>query len=169
MKRTPAEDLAKFNESVGILVKAYLNDTLQHGFCSACAVGNMIAAANGYQVQKDSHRWLYGEDCVWTQWDNVFCSNGGDGKDFQSIEPRSYYGEAKRQIESTGYHWGSLAKIEKAFESVFYDSKMNRIEKDEYQGDYMFDGLMRVVDALASIHSIDLETTESARKLFVKV
>jgi hypothetical protein len=38
-----------FNHTVNVLVKAYLNDTLRHNNCYACAVGNMIASANGFK------------------------------------------------------------------------------------------------------------------------
>ena len=33
-----------FDETVAILVKAYMNETLEHGEPCACAVGNLIAA-----------------------------------------------------------------------------------------------------------------------------
>jgi hypothetical protein len=32
-----------FSNTIDILVKAYLNDTLQHESCSACAVGNLVS------------------------------------------------------------------------------------------------------------------------------
>ena len=36
---------ATFSNSVDILVKAYFNDTLRHGNCLACAVGNLMQAS----------------------------------------------------------------------------------------------------------------------------
>ncbi len=33
-----------YDKTVSILVDAYMNDTLQHGNCFACAVGNIVAA-----------------------------------------------------------------------------------------------------------------------------
>ncbi len=35
--------------------------------------------------------------------------------------------------------------------------------------DWMFNGLMAVVDVLADIHGINLEAKEEAKKLFIKV
>ena len=40
---------ATFSNTVDILVKAYLNDTLRHCNCYACAVGNIISSAMGYR------------------------------------------------------------------------------------------------------------------------
>ena len=39
---------ATFENSVSVLVRAYMNDTLIHGNCFACAVGNLIVDANKY-------------------------------------------------------------------------------------------------------------------------
>jgi len=58
---------ANFNDTVDILVKAYLNDTLEHGVCSACAVGNICLAAGapysyGYKIQPDDNsawKWVF--------------------------------------------------------------------------------------------------------------
>lgn len=36
-----------YQKTVDILVKAYFDDTLQHGNCYACAVGNIIAGNCG--------------------------------------------------------------------------------------------------------------------------
>ena len=46
-------ELERFHETVGILVKAYLNDTLEHTNCHACAVGNMIASKMGISIIKN--------------------------------------------------------------------------------------------------------------------
>lgn len=39
-----------FNHSVNVLVKAYLNNTLAHSTCYACAVGNLVADGIGTKV-----------------------------------------------------------------------------------------------------------------------
>lgn len=51
------EDKKKFHETVGILVQAYLNDTLIHQSCQHCAVGNLITAT-GYEFNCNSTEWL---------------------------------------------------------------------------------------------------------------
>ena len=136
-----------FEKTVDLLVKAYLNDTLQHGNCTACAVGNIIADACGYKYVKLKSkitkitriRW---KDNVRPRW---FFNGAGVVKSDQTI--------------ATGYNVDELDKIEMAFESVEWD-----IDEDKY----MFNGLMSVIDALATIHGIDLKQREEAKLLFVK-
>jgi hypothetical protein len=59
-------------------------------------------------------------------------------------------------------HWTELAEIEKAFEKVYYTSP------NETSEELMFNGLMAVVDVLASIHNINLTEVSQAKALFVK-
>lgn len=154
---TKQEHEAKFNDTVAILVKAYLNGTLEHQNCAACAVGNIIASKSGY-VHRFTGELLH--DNFYTEngcaidpgWRYVFCSTG---RGSQTINQKRYSGYAKEQIDSTGYSWGNLAKIELAFENM----------RDDESG---FKGLMAVVDVLASIHGIDLSTADQAKALFVK-
>ena len=163
--RTPAEHLAKFNESVSILVKAYLNDTLRHLDCSACAVGNLVAASLGCEVKPldnvgdryTQFMWIKGNVKYGPAWHHLFVTTRGR----QKINHKANRGKVAEQIEQTGYTWQQLAKVEKAFEKA----REFGYSRDEN----MFRGLMSVCDVLASIHGVDLETTEAARKMFVKV
>ncbi|SNR91578.1 hypothetical protein [Hymenobacter mucosus] len=150
----------KFNETVSILVKAYLNGTLLKGNCCACAVGNIIASKSGLDVLLDedadsgyiSAAW--GEDNVLPEWGKVFSTC--DGR--QRVTRGFYKGVAAEQIEVTGYQLTELARIELAFEAA----AKGRSDKAQYAG------LMAVVDVLASIHSIDLATATASKALFVK-
>ncbi len=133
-----------FNHTVNVLVKAYLNDTLSHGVCDRCAVGNIVnASCNNAPMM------------CHVGWPTVFLSDNHK----QRIMPVNYAGEAKRQIDATGYTWQELARIEIAFEE-------HDITDDWEQN--MFNGLMAVVDVLAEIHGIDLTAKEQAKALFVK-
>lgn len=152
---------ATFENTVDILVKAYLNDTLIRGNCCACAVGNLVAHGLGltYILEDD----LYGDENLgWKEkpivsWRNVFMSTVRDGHPSrQFIDEESYYGDAKLEIDSTGYHYTDLARIEKAFESNYVGD------------DPMFSALCAVVDVLAEIHGVDLTVKENAKLLFVK-
>lgn len=139
-----------FNHSVSVLVKAYLNGTLRHGDCNACAVGNLICASLGTQ-----HRKMF--------WAYVFatCRSGE-----RLFDESGYYGEAKIEIDSTGYTIHELALIENAFEkTALYNEFQDQVGDKEGQ---MFNGLMAVVDVLADIHGIDLTAKEHAKTLFVK-
>lgn len=85
---------ALFNKTISILVKAYQNDTLEHGICSACAVGNLCNGSGA--------------------WSHVFytCTGG------QIIKRGNYFGWIKETIDATGYTWQELAKIEYSFETA---------------------------------------------------
>jgi hypothetical protein len=51
--KPPRNMKATFENSVDVLVKAYLNDTLEHGQCHACAVGNLICAETGNLLNRE--------------------------------------------------------------------------------------------------------------------
>lgn len=140
---------ASFENSVDVLVKAYLNDTLEPMSCCACAVGNLVAAANGFTF-KGRHRGCSG-NLIW---------DGYQTKQWptwqQAVRPYCYSdhqeNEGKKQIETTGYTIDQLSRIEDVF--MFYDDNFN--------------GLMAVVDVLAEIHNVDLSVKEAAKLQFVK-
>lgn len=152
----------EFHKTVNVLVQAYLNDTLVHGYCTACAVGNIVASSMGIEVIKDDN--FCGPD--WShsnpKWPNVFLCTGEDPtkENFQVVDSNGYEKpDVKREIDSTGYTWQELAKIEFAFESAPYEGTRD---------DRMFSGLMNVVDVLADIHNVDLSVREDAKLLFQK-
>lgn len=163
----------RFDKSVDILVKAYLNDTLVHGNCYACAVGNLVAAGLGVgfvekPMAQKRLRWDNGALYPGSHgWGLAFCTDedtDDDGKlvSTQDLCERWLQSEAvSTQIEATGYDWLELARVEYAFESAEGKSAYN---KDVW----MFNGLMAVITVLASIDNISLEHTEEARKMFVK-
>lgn len=151
-----------FENSVDVLVKAYLNDELEHGKCSACAVGNLVCAAKSIKPMlldptAPGHKFECNRfsDGSMVRWDNVFMTAHGR----QVILPDFYTGEAQKQIDSTGYTWQKLARIEYAFETA---------DCGNSDDEWMFNGLMAVVDVLADIHGISLEQKQEAKSLFVK-
>lgn len=148
-------NIEKFNETVSILVKAYLNNTLEHGNCHACAVGNIIASKMGISITEGRYGmvWPDGNDPVW--FDAIWIGE---------VLPHKITIEIAKQYESTGYTGSELAKIEYAFENCERSDDVY----DSLDPEYMFNGLMAVVDVLAEIHSIDLTVKESAKLMFVK-
>jgi hypothetical protein len=160
-----------FEQTVDVLVKAFLNDTLMHGNCFACAVGNLVASGLGCAVIRKA-----GNHLSWSNgmnypamsgylvqgWGAAFTtdSRNDEGKKVQEIDKYSLKVPiVKEQIKATGYKWQELAKIEFAFEAADYGSG---------EDEWMFNGLMAVVDVLAEIHNVDLSEKESAKSLFIK-
>lgn len=157
---------ATFENSINVLVKAYLNDTLQHNNCYACAVGNLVAAANRFQYcqAKDmlNRLALVQNQALYAFDSNDTTSVGGNWYDLLDRAGSNPLNNNKGlpEIESTGYTLDQIDKIEWAFE---------RAARGNSSDEYMFNGLMAVVDVLAEIHKVDLTTKEDAKKMFVKM
>jgi len=132
----------KFEHSVNVLLKALLNNTLVHGRCKACAVGNLIAASLGINIYLEEHDW--------PKWrTNLYTGHEWLHPEFDEIETANFF------YRSVGYTQDQIYKIEHAFEAApMYD-------------DWVLNGLMAVVDVLAEIHEIDLTTVKETKELFV--
>ncbi len=153
-----------YNKTVDILVQAYLNDTLIHGNCFACAVGNMVASNMGFQFVVDNstnhnpHRLGWGEGYFYSS-NNIkptwfdMCGPYG-GLEYESPK-------ALEQIKSTGYSFEELIRIERAFEVS---------DRGNSKDEYMFNGLMAVIEVLDQIHeNTDTVITETTKRKFNKV
>ena len=140
-----------YHRTIGILVKAYLTNTLIYQDCAKCAVGNIIAANCNYQFSDIRNNWI---------------DNSGANKfvtpmpwSVKQIIDEKFLLLALPEIESTGYHWKDLAKIEFAFETAHYRKNIE---------DGMFAGLMAVCDVLALIHEVEEPVNLESKALFVK-
>jgi hypothetical protein len=141
----------QYEWAVDVLVKAYVDGMLQHSNCHACAVGNMIADREGCGMALNENERLNWKNGV-PMWFKVFGTCSYDSRQFK--HPDQYHSEAKRQIDSTGYTWQELARIEYAFETG-------------YKGDdLMFAALMSVIDVLDDIHQVDQPTSTQCRARF---
>lgn len=143
-----------FQKTVGILVKAYQNDTLNLVNCAACAVGNIIAANMGFICKPSIFSFLdpVNNNVLDTLWGNVIINE-------KFINYNDYVGKAKEYIDSTGYTPLELAKIEASF--------MNN--SADFCGGEIFNGLMAAVDTLMQIHEATTEEAQEAKELFVKI
>lgn len=146
-----------FKKTVGILVNAYRNDTLKHGDCQACAVGNIIAVNCGINDTMSCAEWEektgeFGR----LGWTKVFMTI--TYASLQVINEHEYTGAAKFQIDSTGYSWQELAKIEHAFETA---------PKGNNDDEWMLNGLLAVYDVLCDIHEVDRSEVKTGEEVFV--
>jgi hypothetical protein len=142
-----------FDKTVAILVNAYINNTLVHNNCCACAVGNIIAA--NMQIKYDPYLKWIGRQLAWSK---VFVTMPFKSEQVQ--RPWAYNGSAKEQIDATGYSWPELALMEAAFESA---------PKHTTGDERMFRGLMAVIDVLGQLHGLNEEAKHATKALFVKV
>lgn len=142
---------ALYKRTVDILFDAYFNDTLEHGNCFACAVGNMVAANMNIElvIQPDSRR---------LRWKN-FSHNDGYKTWYRAIGVGMFTENLvteniQSQIFSTGYSGYELAKIELSFEASEVGFSID---------DYIFNGLVAVLEVLKEIHAVT-EDEESAQR-----
>lgn len=132
-----------FHETISILVKAYMNDTLEHADFEACAVGNIIAYRCPELHAKDPVAW------------------------FDPLTGQKKL--ARLQIQATGYSHDDVWRIEKAFENC---EKPEHLLGETWinwkDPEWVFNGLMAVVEVLCEIHGMnETEKTES-KAMFVK-
>lgn len=147
-----------YDKTVAILVKAYLNDTLQHCECTACAVGNIVAGNLNIGLEKRGNQVYLKDE-----------SGMSSGRWFGAIS----YGRVKEsrlteeilhQIKSTGYTAQQLADIEQKFEHAYAPYGTD----DDFEPEWMYNGLMAVVQVLGEIHEVSQEVTEETKLLFAK-
>ena len=154
----------RFNIAIKALVQAFLQGTLFKGYCSTCAVGNIISYHKGIKLSSCYDIMLEKDGTEEnTKWFDVF----GTTRQDQFIYPHKYVNEAKEQIDSTGYTWQELAKIEYVFETNtkippdnYTEYTLKEIDKDQ------FNGLMAVVDVLCEIEGIT--EVQEYKDMFVK-
>ena len=120
-----------FQKTTKILVDAFLNDKLTAGSCSACAVGNICGGNSA--------------------WSDLFYTAPGKKQHFNSRSLGRDY--VMKVINSTGYHYKELMKIEYAFEAnTDIDSLSYSLEDKKDILEDQFNGLMAVIDVLMEIH-----------------
>lgn len=148
------KDKVRFDRTIQALVTAFFQGTLVKGDCRACAVGNIVAHCN--QIKLNVHKILkdpvnYNKQIG--EWRKVFVT---DEDGFQKTRPENYEGLSRIIIDSTGYQWMELAKIENAFEksTKFYERSYTKLNTVEIMQD-QYNGLMAVVEVLCEIEGIE--------------
>lgn len=142
-----------FDHTVTTLIQAYLKDELQHGDCEGCAVGNIVHAA-GYP--RYNMGGMPPDSCgKWRVVFFTFCKK----QIFGSEDDWDFYA-GLQMVHATGYSVKELARVEYAFETAPYGGSLD---------DWMFNGLMAVVDVLADIHGVEQSEKSQALDAFSRV
>lgn len=143
-----------FEKTVGILTRAYINGTLQSTNCCACAVGNMIADAQGFTFVDEDFAgrgflgWKEVNTNATADWLRVLSY---DNSGCEDIDVGTGW------LRSTGYDEDQLRAIERAFED-----NTEMFQEDTY------DGLVAVYNLLLEIHEANAESELQASEVFVK-
>ena len=143
-----------YQKSVDILLDSYNAGTLFHSNCSACAVGNLIAANNNIELVKSTSMWG-GQTAKWSEgrpiWQLVFFTS----LEGQEVFMDCYKGSEKTEIDSTGIPLTELMAIEKAFESA----------EDEEENKGQYKGLCAVLDVMKDMVSEEVAHLDNVERL----
>ena len=145
----------RFEKAYNALLKAFMDDTLAKGTCTACAVGNIVADAMGTKVVRVSPSYFV---CNRNNnfWSDLFVTDAFFNKQkiYNEKSSRAKYIKARLK-KLTGYSWKELAKIEHVFETNTKVSKgfYPLIDEKEIMED-QFNGLMAVLDVMIELDEI---------------
>lgn len=151
-----------YDKTVSILEQAYLKNELVHGDCTACAVGNLIEKSFLprviEEVKKHGLSPLLAFTATRGDWKRAFVTDNKTGERHQNFAACNGY--VKEYIDSTGYTVEELSEIEHAFEIA---------PKGDSEDEYMFNGLLAIIDMLDKIHeNTDEVITQESKAKFVK-
>jgi hypothetical protein len=170
-----------YDRTMAIIMEAYFNDTLQHSACTACVVGNIVAANMGYKVVPTGDKifrndgdYPYDQDKQYTftyRYFNWITTKGAVIEAMETnwniyspiYEARVFvlsdrWRDGLTEIKSTGYSVSELSRIEYAFEAA---------PKGTCDEDWMFNGLCAVIEVLDEIHENDsIEQSEVIKQTF---
>jgi len=147
----------RFEKAYNALVKGFFEGTLAKETCVACAVGNIIADAQGGVIRKNKSFFDCSTDNSF--WARVFMTDGAIQR--INIDNKT---EQEQIFNLTGYEYGDLAKVEFAFErntQISYDEYCDFSEKEILEDQY--NGLCAVVDVLLSLDNIEEQPTYKAK------
>ena len=141
------ENKELFERSFNVLLNAYKTDTLIYSSQCACAVGNLVAAANNYKIVQNINSF-YGyhwesednNDLLpqWGECMNMFGTN--------SFNKERYRGRCKSEVESTGYNVQTIIEIE----NIFCLTAFSKIYKSEKRKKY--ECLFTIIKYLLNVH-----------------
>jgi hypothetical protein len=140
----------RFKKAYDALYDAFMNDRLQAGNCSACAVGSIIGSAQGatWKLKNISKLKFFTTNTFNYQWKKMFSTmNGHQYFDFNQ--------ELNNNLVSlTGYDAYELSMIEYEFETntkikFYHDCN----DKDKLMEDQI-NGLCAVIDIMIELDNI---------------
>lgn len=156
----------RFEKAYDALVQAFFKGTLGKGDCSACAVGNIVAAANGIDLKINKTYGICESSGDNYSWGILFATSDGRQECrtsamvhttgiFDPSDPNDIK-QALSILEPTGYSEEELAQVEYVFEtnaqinlSRYRYCNQEEIIQDQYNG------LCAVVDVLLRLDNLD--------------
>jgi len=156
----------RFEKAYNALVKAFFEGTLAKGTCVACAVGNIVADAQGGVVDFSDRSALPHCSSDNGFWQPLFSTDGGhQERRTNIIITENTYSKLSRNLEAlTNYSEDEMAQIEYAFEtntSIYFLNygaiSEHVILEDQYRG------LCAVVDVMLKLDGIEPDPKYAAK------
>lgn len=154
----------RIKEAIDIFLDAVNAGTLIKGTCTACAVGNLVAAGYGKKIEKvitDHGIPEFICDAPNDKWGEYFCTGiNGTLKVYTGIRRRSH-NMALENISKTKFSTTELMKIENVFENNTFISSWNYSHhtKDEIKADQI-KGLSAVIEVMKTFDNVEFSTQE---------
>lgn len=142
-----------YDNAVNVLLDAYNNETLFHGICTACAVGNIIASAVGtkiVRVEGDFAYWENGDIPAWY--------------DYIKFSRAALKDRADEEINATGMTKYELNIIEISFE------KVEKGVDDKHNQFLGLEAVLKVMETMVSEevpHKDNMDKLETIKNKFV--
>jgi hypothetical protein len=130
-----------FLHAFNALTRSYLDGTLFHADCSACAVGNIVQQPALFKMFRQGEDYIK----IDMRWYIQLCDHRRNERNSSDL--------------LCGYTFSEIDRIEAAFESA---EPYHNADPDGYKG------LIAVLDVLFSIHKVDNEEGEPLRSAFLK-
>lgn len=151
----------RVKNAIDVLLDAINNRTLAKGTCTACAVGNLVAAGIGGKVIRDDKNDFFCDKNN-TTWSILFSTSFGNQIFRPDVLNDETYGDLiKSTIKTTEFSIEELKKIEYTFETntKIYYSEMGRFSDEEILQDQIR-GLEAVVKVMMEFDNIKEDVKE---------
>ena len=152
----------RIQKAIDILLDAYNKDELTAGDCSACAVGNLVAAGlDKHSVKRREH----------TMWSLLFSTNLNLISIYffkQNIfESKLNDERVQKCIKATDFTWKELAKIEYTFESTYNNYYYKGIKDEKGSQLKALEEVVKVMMSFDEVKENVKEVFTSKTKVFV--
>lgn len=157
--------VTRFEKAKDALLNAFLNDTLRAGDCTACACGNIIAAACGIEVPRgETMKEVKAstlESFIETEGKTLQLVNWSKKRHGLTIGSKTVFfalPSLEGELNEAGYTTAEFARIENAFEqnTKYKIQDYEKLSREEVLQD-QFKGLCAVVDVIIDIDNVKVD------------
>ncbi len=153
----------RFTSAYDSLIASFFDGTLSKGYCTTCAIGNIVARAQGIIPTRNNKIFDMSKHLKVSFWALLFLTSNGHQDKF--YEKGGCHEEMNRLKDITGYTAEELAKVEWVFEqnTKIYQFNYPSYSEQEILED-QYNGLCAVFEVLCRLDGIIDSSYESELK-----